>query len=424
MSKIRIKNFGPIKEGYLEDDGWLDVKKVTVFIGNQGSGKSTVAKLISTLTWIEKALVRGDLTEKYVSSYNRFVKYYCAYQNIHNYFKKDTEIHYQGNSYALIYQKNKFIVTSTIRFDEPFNIGSFINIPASEAYHLPKIMYVPAERNFASASEGAGAVKGLPKTLYTFTDEFDNAIQDIKGSLSIPLNNVKFEYQKLNKISYIIGDNYKVRLSESSSGFQSFVPLYIVSRHLAASINQEGDRTKKELSIDEEKRIKKEIEAILSNPNLSEEVRKASLEYLTSRYKASCFINIVEEPEQNLFPSSQQKMLNSLLEFNNMNEGNKLIMTTHSPYLINYLTLAVKAETVKNNLTTTASKDKLNKIVPLQSTLDGKDLIIYEFNEEDGAIKVLPDYKGLPSDENYLNSSLEDSNELFAQLQEIEKGWR
>jgi len=41
MAKIKIKNFGPIKEGYLEKDGWLDVKKVTVFIGNQGSGKST-----------------------------------------------------------------------------------------------------------------------------------------------------------------------------------------------------------------------------------------------------------------------------------------------------------------------------------------------------------------------------------------------
>ncbi len=59
MSKIKIKNFGPIKEGFKEisPDGsineWMEIKKVTVFIGNQGSGKSTVAKLISTLSWIE-----------------------------------------------------------------------------------------------------------------------------------------------------------------------------------------------------------------------------------------------------------------------------------------------------------------------------------------------------------------------------------
>ena len=54
MSKIKIKNFGPIKEGYQEDDGWFDIKKVTVFIGNQGSGKSTIAKLISTFNQTEQ----------------------------------------------------------------------------------------------------------------------------------------------------------------------------------------------------------------------------------------------------------------------------------------------------------------------------------------------------------------------------------
>jgi hypothetical protein len=99
-------------------------------------------------------------------------------------------------------------------------------------------------------------------------------------------------------------------------------------------------------------------------------------------------------------------------------------MTTHSPYLINYLTLAVKAEMVKNNLEKEDALNKLAAIVPLQSALSGKDLVIYELDEEAGSIRVLPDYKGLPSDENYLNSSLDDSNELFAQLQEIEKGWR
>ncbi len=62
MSKIRIKNFGPIKEGFKEADGneWMDVKKVTVFIGNQGSGKSTVAKVISTLTWMEKSSINSE----------------------------------------------------------------------------------------------------------------------------------------------------------------------------------------------------------------------------------------------------------------------------------------------------------------------------------------------------------------------------
>ena len=56
MSRIKIKNFGPIREGFVDNDGWMDIEKVTVFIGDQGSGKSTVAKLISTLSGIEKDL--------------------------------------------------------------------------------------------------------------------------------------------------------------------------------------------------------------------------------------------------------------------------------------------------------------------------------------------------------------------------------
>jgi len=63
MSNIIIRNFGAIKEQRAP----IEIKKVTFFIGNQGSGKSTVAKLIATFMWIEKALVRGNYNKKGVS---------------------------------------------------------------------------------------------------------------------------------------------------------------------------------------------------------------------------------------------------------------------------------------------------------------------------------------------------------------------
>lgn len=86
MSKIRIKNFGPIKEGFVENSGWIDLKKVSVFIGNQGSGKSTVAKLISTLSWIEKSLYRENSSKSEVKRKPKFQNYYCDYQNLKNFF--------------------------------------------------------------------------------------------------------------------------------------------------------------------------------------------------------------------------------------------------------------------------------------------------------------------------------------------------
>ena len=157
---------------------------------------------------------------------------------------------------------------------------------------------------------------------------------------------------------------------------------------------------------------------------LADDEKLKKVKLVKAKFQNKAFINIVEEPEQNLFPTSQQQLLNSLLKFNNLNEGNKLIMTTHSPYLINYLTLAVKANMVDAKLVTEESKNKLDKIVPLHSTVNGNDLVIYELDENEGTIKKLGDYRGLPSDENDLNSELEETNEQFAQIQEIEKGWR
>jgi len=410
MSKIIIRNFGPIKEGYQENDGWLDVKKVTVFIGSQGSGKSTVAKLISTMTWIEKALVRGDFKEKDLTVYNRFAKH-CSYQNIQSYFKENTRIEYKGKAYSILYELGNVLVSKN----------------EDNGYSFPKIMYVPSERNFVSSVKNVRNLKGLPSTLYTFSDEFIDAIEDIKGHIDLPINNAKFEYQKLNKLSWIIGEDYKIKLSEASSGFQSFVPLFIVANYLSHSLEKETDSTVKEISIEEGKRIREEIEKIYSNPNLSEEVKKASLEYLSSRFKSSCFINIVEEPEQNLFPSSQRQIVNILLEFVNMNKGNELLMTTHSPYIINYLTLCIKAESIYKTLTDKKFKlsdpefSQTNEIVPMSSTVKANDLVIYEFDEGDGSIKKLGNYEGIPSDINYLNQSLAESNRLFDLLLEIEE---
>ena len=390
MSKLRIKNFGPIQEGYLENDGWLDVKKVTVFIGNQGSGKSTVAKLISTLSWIEKAMVMGTLRQDELNTHNRFLKQ-LAYQRIEKYAKPDTSIEYIGKAFSLSYMDGKFEAHKS----------------KENGYLLPKIMYAPAERNFLSSVDRPDKLKNLPSTLYTFNDEFDAAKNLFASGIELPINKVRFEYDKLNKLAHIVGENrnYELRLSEASSGFQSTVPLFLVTKYLSDSLSAEEDPSIKENSLEEQKKLDKEIKAILNDPQLTPEIRQAYLRQLSAKRKRACFINIVEEPEQNLFPSSQRSLLFELL-FHTKREGNKLVMTTHSPYLINYLTLAVKAEMVKNNLEKEDALNKLAAIVPLQSALSGKDLVIYELDEEAGSIRVLPDYKGLPSDENYLNSSL------------------
>ena len=159
------------------------------------------------------------------------------------------------------------------------------------------------------------------------------------------------------------------------------------------------------------------------NPALSEDIKKASLEILSSKFRYSGFINIVEEPEQNLFPLSQKSVLFELIKYANLESGNQLIITTHSPYLINYLALAVKAGFVADRIRNSGKQDELSNrvesIVPSSSYISPDDYAIFEL-DADGTIVELEDYKGLPSDENYLNDNLAESNELFSNLLELE----
>lgn len=408
MSKIKIKNFGPIKEGYQEDKGFMDVKKVTVFIGNQGSGKSTVAKVISTMMWLEKALNRGDVTTISLTK-SDFLDFF-EYQRIHNYLKETTEIEYVGEKVSIIY--NKDLAHPEVRW----NNGNYI---------VPKIMYVPSERNFLSVIKDAYSVKGLPDPLFEFAEELRKS-QEFVGNKGIllPINDVYYKYDSNSEVGIIYTQEFSINMLAASSGFQSLVPLFLVSNNLSDLVSKAGnDLNSDTVSVNQKIRVNQQIAKIMNLP-LGDEEKLLEVNTVKSKFISKSFINIVEEPEQNLYPTSQRKMLNSLLAFNNMNNGNKLLMTTHSPYLINYLTLAVKADMVKSKLHINEFKNKIDKIVPLHSTVDGIDMVIYELDEKDGTIKKLDDYHGLPSDENDLNSELEETNEYFAQLQEIEKGWR
>ena len=413
MSRIRIKNFGPIKDGMLNHHGWIDIKKVTVFIGNQGSGKSTIAKLISTFTWIEKALVRGDYDKKWFERKNKLKNQFLKYHRLENYVESDglnkTVIEYEGEAFHIQYE----------------NDSLKINEVQPNKYPLPQIMYVPAERNFITYVKTPKELKLSSESLQEFLTEFDNAKNQLKSLENLPINNVDLEYDKLNNTLNLKGKDYKLKLTEASSGFQSLVPLYLVSNYLANSIKNQSQKNNEMMTTDELQRFRKSVEDILKNENLTEEQQRIALSVLSSKFNKSAFINIVEEPEQNLFPTSQWHMLQSLLKFNSMSKDNKLILTTHSPYIINYLSIAIQAEYLENKIKKTPNKadllTELYKVVPKESLVSAKNVVIYQLDENNGSVKKLETIDGIPSDKNFLNETLAETNFLFDALLEIEQ---
>lgn len=413
MSRIKIKNLGPVREGGQTNDGWIDIKKVTVFIGNQGSGKSTVAKLISTFMWIEKALVRGDYDKKWFERKNNLKNQYLNYHRLENYLKNSgvdkTVIEYEGDAFSIVYRNDSLVIKEV----------------HNEEYLLPQIMYVPAERNFITYVKTPRELKISSESLKEFLTEFDNAKNEIKGLIHLPINNIDIEYDKLNDTLNLEGEGYRVKLTEASSGFQSLVPLFLVSGYLANSVRRQSETNKETMSSEEMQRFKKGVEDIWNNNNLTDEQKRVALSVLSAKFNKTAFINIVEEPEQNLFPSSQWQMLQSLLKYNSMNKGNKLIMTTHSPYIINYLSIAIQGEYLESKIKKSSQRDKLlsnlYNLIPQESLISADEVVVYQLDEKDGSIIKLETIEGIPSDKNYLNQTLEESNLLFDSLLEIEQ---
>lgn len=412
MTRMRIKHFGPIGSGRLENDGWIDFKPVTVFIGNQGAGKSTVAKLFATFSWIEKALVRGDYEKKWFERKGRFKNTFLSYHRLEHYQSAseqgETEIEYEGNAYAILYAGGQLSIREL----------------SSQQYALPQVMYVPAERNFISYVRHPKELKLSSESLQEFLTAFDQAKQNLRGTMALPINNSELEYDKLNDILNLKGSGHKVRLTDASSGFQSFVPVYLVSQYLANSVQAQSKDNQPAMSTDEMERFKQGIESIFANDNLTEEQKRVAISVLSNRFNKTAFINIVEEPEQNLFPSSQWELLKNLLAFNRQEAQNQLVITTHSPYIVNYMSLAIQGRQLQRQIIDNRRDEllpALYQIIPESALLMADEVAIYQCHEQDGRISSLGCYEGIPSAENLLNDWLRMGNTLFDQLLELEE---
>lgn len=399
-NELKIQNFGAITDGYDQNNGFLKFNQNTLFCGTQGTGKSAVVKLYSTFVWLEKALLRGDFKAKDLEKGKTFVNKYLTFQNIQNYRNPGTFIHFKGRSFDFIYKNEVFSVQEHMKWAE---------------YKRPQITYIPAERNLLSIlSKDAKKSKVIPSSLLFMLGDYNEACEHIKGEVDLPVNGVKFRFDKLNDDSRVFSDKFSLKISEASSGLQSATPLFITLRYLHDKVIK--GMYEQKFSQEEIEIIRERILAVLQDNNIDEITRTMLIKSL-SENKNKRLISIVEEPEQNLYPDTQEKLIYELLRMSGKEE-NQLIMTTHSPYIINFLTLAIKAKQVYDVLKDDKNKKRLSELVPKDSMIDGESLTIYEI-ELDGTIKLLAPYNNMPSDENMLNSVLENTNIKFSQILDI-----
>jgi predicted ATPase len=390
--QLIVRSFGPIK------DLNITFKKVTLFIGDQGTGKSCVAKLFAMFKWLEKVLSQKKYNISYFTQYDRFKKKLCTYHRIDSFLNNDSRIEFKGELYDFLYEKNSFNIT-----DKEKNING-----------ISKIMYIPAERSIVSVAENKlKLLNELPDNCATFYDEVVNAKKFFHEGYNLPFEGLRFKNDNLNNTGWIYGENYKVRLVNASSGIQSSLPMCVVSEYLSGkiSINEEI-----KLDKDEKYKLEKRVAEIMQDKELTDSIKDMMIRQLSNANKYNRFINIVEEPELNLFPCSQMGVLKSLISNNACSDENMLVFTTHSPYslaIINTMIMGAKAYANAND----GQKKEIEDILPLKYQIKNDEIAAYRLSSsaEIYCESIINSKTGLIS-KNELDSASDDIMKLFNSL--------
>lgn len=391
--RLIVKSFGPVKD--------LDIifRKVTLFIGDQGTGKSCVAKLFSTFKWLEKVLSQKKYKLSYFEQYNRFKTMLCAYHRIDSFIDNGNPyIKFEGELYDFLYENGHFSVIDK----------------KQEIKGISKVMYVPAERSIVSVAENKSKLlKELPYSSETFSDEFVNAKKFFQSGYNLPFEGLRFEYDSLNDTGWIQGTNYKVRLTNASSGIQSSLPMCIVSEFLSRKIS---DKEEIKLSKEEKDKLEKRIAEIMQNEEFSDSIKDMMIRQLSYANRYNQLINIVEEPELNLFPRSQMEVLFSLISNNASAEENMLVFTTHSPYslaIINTMIMGAKAYANA----TEEQRGQIEAILPVKYQINENEIAAYRLSSSDECYcqSVINEKTGLVS-KNELDSASDEIMRVFNSL--------
>ena len=251
MEHLIIRNFGPVTD--------IDIvlKKINVFIGEQGVGKSTIAKLLSCLR--DVSLYDVILTKR--ENWEQIIERSFSIYGIQGCFRSDTYIEYfNGADISLIYESGAFRMTSSERSEDELRdfvsnvmdrclMETFKNLGIETfelsqeelskliakhrrvlASNLRLSFYCPAERGIVGALSNSMASLfmaqvPLPDTLMEYMSFFEKAKNHFK-SYDLPFLHSKYMLED-GEDSVKCGDRV-IPLRYASSGMQSIIPLLMI----------------------------------------------------------------------------------------------------------------------------------------------------------------------------------------------------
>lgn len=376
MEKLTVRNFGPIKEAE------IDLTKYVVFIGDTSTGKSVLGKLISIFR--EFSNILNNKVENL--DFNKELKFQEELKNFNidfnyknsfiEYFDKDLNLKLENEIIEIVDDSRSKKSLPELK-DDLKSLDALLKVYDLTTDIFSKIgvkdknVYFPPERILTSLI--GSSISGLwannvalPKCLKNFAAKFEVARSEIK-IISFPAFNFTYKFEK-GEGTIINSDNNMFNLNQASSGIQSLLPLLIVLEY-----------------------------------ELLEEYAKTNLNML------------VEEPEISLFPIKQKKLLEYIIS-KLFNTNHKLIITTHSPYILTVLDTFILAKNTLNehpNL-----KEEINAIVSESNWIDYNDISVYEVRN-DGKVYSIKNEEFKSIDTNAIDGVSDIISEEFDKLTEL-----
>lgn len=389
MTRLYIRNIGPIKEIDLE------LKPVMVFIGPQSSGKSTLAKIISFCSWLEKdAVSRQSIS--YVDM--EFVKTeLLAFHKLENYINEDSFIKYESNVISFECDFKNLSLKRSEGFAEAFD---------------GKIAYIPSERHVVNLP-GIQSLSFKKNNIRSFVfDWFDSHANFTKEKpLELDGLNAKYYYDDAKEQDVIeMNDGKVLPLDDASSGLQSSTPLYVYLKYLTKwifentqKISYEKEqrlqnaldikyadtalRKKRSKSLDNPdevysnatfKQIARDLRLVISEMKSSDSPTEEVTDYLQTFLDIDESLSrphytkiIIEEPEQNLFPETQSRLVRYI--FKQIQAGrDNIVITTHSPYILSTLNNLIYAYNIGQEF-----REDVGAIIPSDVWVNYDDVAAY-----------------------------------------------
>lgn len=454
MQRIVIKNFGAVKEADIE------LKKITVLIGEQASGKSTIAKLVYYFKTLKNDFFRevskkNDENELYLSSLNHLCE-----EKFHNLF--GSSIHLPKFEIYYYFSKEKFIRLALnndkklqVFFSNETEIDEFINISneirkkkysiytsksiqeritfklleeegyTNDFFFLLNKIFENNQSNFLYIIAGRNATVSYSELFEKYL--FAEVQSKVKENSKLPFSKKRYNIDETLMLGFMERIIIIKEIFEENMNFKNEFAIHLDKKQdLDIILKKMSKVIKGEYSIDKygEKIIYDDKEndyVLLSNASSGQqEVIRILQDILISVISESKIFRILEEPEAHLFPSAQKQLIELLTFLINQNEDNQIIITTHSPYVLTVFNNLIFSKRITDKNPSVIND--VNEIIQKEFWIDSDDFSAYNLGKTDDnerkAQSIVGEKTGLIQ-QNYLDEVSEKLGNDFQKLYSI-----